>query len=1226
VRTISEFLHVFDRPETDLTSLLEHRLDGTCQWLTSNTTYNDWQHGINNSPKCFWLSGQPATGKSTLTAHVIDQIRECNFDCSYFFFKHGDKTRSTLAELLRSLAYQMALVNMKIREELLAMIREGDVFNKDDDRNIWRTVFATRIFRVEVQQPHFWVIDAIDECSNHSGLFSMISKVDKNFPLRVFISSRPSGLIDRLFSQEKIQVSRIETSTEDSKDDIRLMLNAKIQYLIDDDEFRGDIVEQILNRSNGSFLWVALVLKELETTHGENQIQELLNGVPNGMDDLYTKILNNIASDRKNKNIAKAILRWVVCAIRPLTTDELTEALRLDIQETFRTFEKIVGSLCGHLVYVDAKKRVQVIHQTVREFLTREEHESEFKLDKSKENFRVSEVCLEYLASKDLQTSRFRRGSSNTRPTKRSVFANYAANYFSEHINRTKLSTDSQFILIETFLQTNILTWIEVVARSGSLLPLTETAKNLRYYLARRAKYRPPLGTSYQNVDAWTNDLIRVVAAFGESLLSSPMSVHFLIPSVCPPESMLHRYFGNYPRCMKVVGVSERDWDDRLSCIMFPGTKATAMACRDGRLAVGLKNGLIMLYHTSSCQRFGKLIHGEPVRLIEFATKNTLMASSGRRKLVLWDSILGTQIWMCEINHEIMTLRFNEDDTVVRGATKENHIASWDVADGGTLPDLSFYDYDDFESSEGYKRPPLLADISVGLNLLAVAYRQRPISFWDLEDGSFVGQYNKGTPGLYPGPYQVSLLFNPNPAANLVAASYHDGDLVVFDPWDQKQIAVTQSVAHTLAASPDGRTLATGDGNGTLQLFDFETLQLMYRITAYDHDIGAIAFTSNSLRYFDIQGDRCNVWEPSVLVRHNHEREEVDSKPYSEEVQTSAKIAGATIWQDIHTITSLAVHHDGNFVFAARENGSISVFDTNSGNISSELPGHAKDVSILLMDWNAKGNLLASTDISGRFIVRQIMSSGSGQLEAKPPVLEGRSSEAISQILISPDGQRLLVSTSHFHECWNMNGDRINATPRPRSKGSKWINHPDNPARIILLDGICARVFEWDAFLELSQSMGILLDIDQGSQKAPSDIVSTFPGRNVCVRFFGVGETSATSELRIWPSKCISPTTESVKTVASYKDVGRVIKVIVGTFKSFIIFLNFEGWICSLDIEGTSRKNAYTKHFIIPYGWHSTGAKPIFRCTVQGHIILARGDEIAVFHRGLDFKESVSLD
>lgn len=143
---------------------------------------------------------------------------------------------------------------------------------------------------------------------------------------------------------------------------------------------------------------------------------------------------------------------------------------------------------------------------------------------------------------------------------------------------------------------------------------------------------------------------------------------------------------------------------------------------------------------------------------------------------------------------------------------------------------------------------------------------------------------------------------------------------------------------------------------------------------------------------------------------------------------------------------------------------------------------------------------------------------------------------------------------------------------------------------------------------------------------APSDIVSTYYGRNVCVRFYGVGEASATSELRVWPSESISPTTESVKTIARYKDIGRNIKAIVGSFKSFVIFLNFEGWICSLDIEGTSRKKAYTKHFIIPYGWHSTGAELIIRCTAQGHIILARRDEIAVLQRGLDFEEPVSLD
>jgi hypothetical protein len=341
----------------------------------------------------------------------------------------------------------------------------------------------------------------------------------------------------------------------------------------------------------------------------------------------------------------------------------------------------------------------------VRAFLSREDLKSEFKIDKSKEHFRISEVCLEYLPSKDLHTSRFRRSNGGGWQPKRSAFASYAAVHFSDHVSKSTSATDSQLILIDTFLKTNILTWIEIVARSGSLLPLTRTAKNLKSYLDRRAKYRSSLGQTFHDVGAWTNDLIRVVPAFGQSLMSSLMSIHFLIPSVCPPESMLYRHFGDYPRCMKVVGLSERDWDDRLSCIIFPGTRATALACRDGRLAVGLKNGLLMLYHTTSCELLRKFVHGEPVRLIEFAMKNTSMISLGHRKLIHWNALLGTQIWACHIDHKIMTLRFNEDDTLIRAATKDNYIASWDVSDGSQLPNLPFHDYDDLTSSDGYQRP-----------------------------------------------------------------------------------------------------------------------------------------------------------------------------------------------------------------------------------------------------------------------------------------------------------------------------------------------------------------------------------------------------------------------------------------------------------------------------------------------------------------------------------------
>jgi hypothetical protein len=179
---------------------------------------------------------------------------------------------------------------------------------------------------------------------------------------------------------------------------------------------------------------------------------------------------------------------------------------------------------------------------------------------------------------------------------------------------------------------------------------------------------------------------------------------------------------------------------------------------------------------------------------------------------------------------------------------------------------------------------------------------------------------------------------------------------------------------------------------------------------------------------------------------------------------------------------------------------------------------------------------------------------------------------------------------------------------------------------MILLNGICARIFEWDTFQELSSGAGILLDTEQGSRIAPSDIIPSNDGRNVCVRFRGIGKPYIASELQVWSSEAMSPNTHSLKSVARYKDVGRGIKAIIGSFKSFVIFLNLDEWVCSLEIEGPSRKKTYTKHFLVPYGWHNSGAKLMFGCTVQGHIVLACKDEIAVFQRGLEFAESIPLE
>ncbi|KAI9781781.1 MAG: hypothetical protein M1839_005774 [Geoglossum umbratile] len=1226
MKILSQYLSVPERPEGDLANAVDKKIEGSCQWITNSLGFLDWQECFDSSLKLFWLSGKPATGKSVIAGHVIRHLEQCNCDCSYYFFKRGDTEKSRTSELLRSLAYQMAFANLKVRQELLSMQSEGESFDKDDEGMIWRTIFLKRIFRTELHRPHYWVIDALDECWSSGGLLQMLSKVEKKFPLRVFVTSRSSDSIERLFVQEKIPVCTEQITTENSLGDIRLFLEANTHFLpVDSEVACRELIDQILAKSNGCFLWTALVLKELETTHSDEQIREVLKSVPTEMDELYSHILDGIAKVPRNKKPARAILRWTVCAARPLTTEELKEALRLDINETFPRLDRTIGSVCGNLVYVDSQSRVQVVHQTVRAFLIREDLGSEFAINRGTEHSRLAEICLSYLLSDEMKSlRRYRKGSVAQRPTKRSLFAEYAAQYFSEHIARSSSSIDAPLVLLDKFFNTNVLTWIELIARGENLYFLYQTAKNLKAYLRRRAKYRSPLGKEVQAVEAWSDDLIRITAAFGKCLLSSPTSIHFLIPPVCPPGSILYKRFKNYPRNVEVVGVSEQDWDDRLSCITFPEDQALSVACRDSRFAVGLSSGTIMLYDDATCQESGTLVHGQPVRFLEFSNTHTFLASGGRKIVKLWDAVTRTLIWTANIDVAPLALSFTKDDSVLAMATTSNHIAQWNVSDGAALDVCPFWDPEDEHA--GYKRPPWQAQFSTELNILAIGYRQRPITLWDLEDKSFLGQLSQSAKSLPLEPRIAAFVFNPNPEINLIAVSYQDGELIVFDPWSRQQQASVNAGAQILAASPDGKTLASENGCGTIQLYDFETLKLLYSITAEDCLIRALVFASNSLRFFDIGGSHCNIWEPPVLVRRTGPEDDY-SEPCSEDAPSAAQLVSVKFWDDSLTVTAIADGHYDDFVFCGRENGSVVVFDTKTGKAVQELYCNAKNIAVSFLEWNPQEGVLASTDVSSYFTVRKIAREISGLWQASKPLIDGVVDEAIRQILLSPNGRRLLVSTALSENLYSIEEKpirhlkRTNSTSQQMSK--KWISHPSDRANLLQFDGLVARIFGWDSLEELSAASGISLDInDVGSPLTA--LLPSFQGQSVCARFSAPGRRRGLSQLRLWTVSTIHCKADTAASAANFEQLAAEIKAIVGVYKTFLLFLDHSGWVCSVGIEGVGTEKSYTRHFFIPYRWHS-GGDLIFRCTSKGSVVLARRDELAVFHRGLDFEEKVCL-
>ena len=95
MKVLSSYLGLSESPEADLANVVDFQIVGSCGWLPSKTSFQDWQLSVDNYPKCFWLSGEPATRKSTLSGHVVKYLEESNRHCSYFFFKHDGAGKST---------------------------------------------------------------------------------------------------------------------------------------------------------------------------------------------------------------------------------------------------------------------------------------------------------------------------------------------------------------------------------------------------------------------------------------------------------------------------------------------------------------------------------------------------------------------------------------------------------------------------------------------------------------------------------------------------------------------------------------------------------------------------------------------------------------------------------------------------------------------------------------------------------------------------------------------------------------------------------------------------------------------------------------------------------------------------------------------------------------------------------------------------------------------------
>lgn len=1239
---------VHQTPEDQYLHHSDLKIHGTCDWLLEKQSFQDWRDA--DSSSVYWLSANPASGKSVLSAHVIKHLEDTNLTCSYFFFTRDSKVDSKLSHCLRSTAYQMALSNVYVRDALLAMIDAGSQLAKGDFRAIWRKVFVGVIFRTPLFQPYFWVLDGVDECEDRHELVKKLGEIEHDYPLRVFLTSRPSAVSLQFSGHEDVRMHVEQLSAQESANDIRALIEANMHHFpAENDIARGELIQRIMTKSNGCFLWVKLMVDELRDVYSPRDINKILDGVPTGMDALYSRIVKNMENAQYGKEVAKAILTWTVLSARPLTVDELNAALQLDIEDTIHDLAGKAASICGHLVYVDSKSRVRMIHQTAREFLLDPSLQSEFALKEAECQSRLANICLSYLLGNEMKAPRGRR-SSATRialPGQSSPFAHYVCGWFYEHVRQTSSAEEEIFKLLHTFLtSSNILRWIEIVAQSGDIDHLVRTGKIVDDFLRRRT--RKGLSSKEdlsQTVKAWSIDLVRLASKFGQQLLMVPGSVYNLVAPFCPPDSAMYKQFGTSTRSITVGGLSARSWDDRVSCHVAPGEQVSSAAYSDAHYAVGYSSGLITVFQTTSCQAVRKMFHGELIKSLQFSHSGRMLASGGMSSVQVFNAHNGDRILNLSTGHQCLALRFDSRDQSVSAALRNSEKMTWKLDTGNPVSSTKLVGEPGHMGQQSMAtRAPVGAAFSPELNLLALVFRAPAIMLWDLETDSFDGYCDRCPEGdseslrkVRPAP-ALNVVFCSVSTSPLLAATYFDGELVLFDPDQNTIIATTMAGGEVLASSPDGRFVATGDSAGNIQLFECQTLKLVYRVNSWDHGIRALAFSDDGRRFVDIRGSTCNVWEPSELIR----QESADQNSDSDARSYTAKEIDLADDDDLVMITACVIQPAGKFVICGKDDGSVCLYDARTGLQIHILYDHGQGAAVTHLTCDRQSGLIASADDSSMVLVHRM--SNKTVPDVGDPMLRIKLDHAINQLQIA--SQRLFIISLSAASIFNIDAGQLiksffrgerdaissdmenyqddSTVGHSLDKPWKWLLDAD---QVIILDRDVASSFNLqslESWTELTLPPSLpradtkpLPPRDVGEQRSPGTYFLCFDNQYLAMSWASENPMEP-PVFSIQPS----PRAEAATRVSLNAAINRLsgsLARLLGPIGRKLMFIDRHNWVSSIEPAA----DHYARHFCIPSDWLSMNELLIE--VTQLVVVFVRRNEIAVVRNWSATAEFVHL-